>query len=198
MGPNTKNIKVAIPFAPSSFLLLVVRPGAPSSVLAALKNALFHSQALTPDCGRPKHHGSGGRILRWSSSLQGILVFTTKAKTPSRGRMRDDLQGFGHVAEGMTQSQQSGFMAFHDPTGSKSSPRDHRRDRHASETLCSVKVVFKHLRLLCDSNDSDHLLALFSRILQGAPEVNFKRRWPQVEASHPQVATSRYISRIKT
>eukprot|EP00913_Durusdinium_trenchii_P023900 g22445.t1 len=27
------------------------------------------------------------------------------------------------------------------------------------------KVVFKHLRLLCDSNDSDHLLALFSRIL---------------------------------
>ena len=42
---------VAVPFVPSSFLFLVVRPGAPSSVLVTSSNALVTgSDGLQPTC----------------------------------------------------------------------------------------------------------------------------------------------------
>ena len=45
-GNLQANLRVAMPF--SSFLLLVVRPGATSSVLATSSNALVTSSVLVP------------------------------------------------------------------------------------------------------------------------------------------------------
>ena len=61
-----QNLLVAMPFATSSFLLLVVRPGAPSSVLAPSSDALCSYWTTISALSRSSPRK--GRVWFWSAS----------------------------------------------------------------------------------------------------------------------------------